>query len=46
MHIVMMSLVVALIVCVLMLGVFGLFTVTPAAKRIEKRDQPKKRPLG
>ena len=46
MHIVMTSLVVAVVLCVLLLGIFGLFTLTPVAKRVEERHEPKKRPIG
>ena len=47
MHIIMTSIVVAMIVCVLLLVLFGLFTLTPGARRIAEHGQPKKRsPLG
>lgn len=36
MHIVVVSLTVALVVCVLVLAVFWLFTLTPVARRIEQ----------
>jgi hypothetical protein len=42
MHIVVVSLVVAMVLCVLLLGIFGLFTLTPVARRIEVRDQSTK----
>lgn len=38
MHVVVLSVLVALVVCVLMLGAFGLFTRTRLAHRIEERD--------
>ena len=37
MHIVMISLMAALAVCLLLLGAFELFTLTPFAHRIEQR---------
>jgi branched-subunit amino acid ABC-type transport system permease component len=37
MHILVLSLMVAFVVCVLMLGVFWLFTLTPLGRRIEPR---------
>jgi hypothetical protein len=40
MHIVMTSLIVALVICVVLLGAFGLFTRTAAARRIEEAERP------
>lgn len=43
MHILMISLTVALVICVVLLGAFGLFTRTGFARRIkaaERRHQP------
>jgi hypothetical protein len=37
MHIVVLSLAVALLICMLVLAAFGLFTTTPLAHRIEER---------
>jgi hypothetical protein len=37
MHMVMLSLVVAFLVCTLLLAAFGLFTTTPFAHRIDDR---------
>ena len=39
MHIVMLSLMVALVVCVLLLVAFALFTLTPFARRIQENEQ-------
>jgi len=39
MHIVMLSLMVALAVCVLLLVAFALFTLTPFARRIQENEQ-------
>jgi hypothetical protein len=39
MHIVMLSLMVALAVCVLLLVAFALFTLTPFARRIQQNEQ-------
>jgi hypothetical protein len=38
MNILILSLVVALLVCGLLLAVFGLFTTTPLGHRIERRE--------
>ena len=38
MHILIASIVIACIACALLLCLFGLFTMTPTAKRIEKGD--------
>jgi hypothetical protein len=38
MHIVMLSLMVALVVCVLLLVAFGLFTLTPFAHRPDREE--------
>ena len=39
MHIVVLSLVVAIFVCALLLAAFGLFTTTSLAHRIEERER-------
>jgi septation ring formation regulator EzrA len=39
MHIVMTSLIAALVICVVLLGVFGLFTRTAFARRIEEAER-------
>ena len=44
MHIVMISLAVALVICVVLLGAFALFTRTETARRIEEADR-RSRPL-
>jgi hypothetical protein len=43
MHIVMVSLMVALLVCVALLGAFAAFTKTPLARRIEQ-EESRRRP--
>jgi type II secretory pathway component PulM len=39
MHIMVISLMVAFVVCVLLLGVFWLFTLTPLAHRIQEAER-------
>ena len=39
MHIVMISLTVAIAVCVLLLAAFGAFTLTPLARRIQEEER-------
>jgi hypothetical protein len=39
MHIVPISLTVAFLICLLLLAGFGLFTLTPLARRIEKAER-------
>jgi hypothetical protein len=35
MHVLMLSLIIALLACVLLLAVFGLFTISPFARKLE-----------
>lgn len=39
MHVLMLSLVVAFVVCVALLGVFGLFTVSPPGRHVEEHER-------
>jgi branched-subunit amino acid ABC-type transport system permease component len=39
MHVLLVSLLVALVVCVLLLGAFWLFTISPLGRRIEARER-------
>jgi len=41
MHVLVLSLLVALLVCVLLLAAFALFTITPLARRIERGEHPR-----
>ena len=41
MHVLVLSLLVALLVCVLLLAAFALFTITPLARRIERGGHPR-----
>lgn len=43
MAIVMLTLVIAIVVCLLLLAAFGLFTISPFARHVDRYDEPGQR---